>query len=51
MELVHGTHHALIADSPEMFAASVVRLCTDPDLHATTSGKRPRARPGAMGLP
>jgi O-antigen biosynthesis protein len=37
MELVHG-RTALIADSPEMFAASVVRLCTDPDLHATTSG-------------
>ena len=36
MELVHGAT-ALIADSPEVFAGSIVRLCTDQDLHARLS--------------
>jgi len=36
MELVHGGT-ALIADSPEAFAGSIVRLCTDQDLHARLS--------------
>jgi Glycosyl transferases group 1 len=36
MELAHGGT-ALIADSPETFADSIVRLSTDPDLHARLS--------------
>ncbi|HEV8533241.1 MAG TPA: glycosyltransferase family 4 protein [Methylomirabilota bacterium] len=36
MELVHGGT-ALIADSAETFADSIVRLCTDQDLHARLS--------------
>jgi glycosyltransferase involved in cell wall biosynthesis len=36
MELVHG-HSALIADSPEELASSIVRACTDGDLHARLS--------------
>jgi hypothetical protein len=36
MELVHGAT-AFIADSPEVFAGSIGRLCTDQDLHARLS--------------
>jgi len=36
LDLVHGTT-ALIADAPEAFADSIVRLCTDQALHAGLS--------------